>query len=380
VLIGVEDDLRFFDRLRRRGEVQQSGVIVFPFGESGTGKTTAVYTAAALLPDLFEPVFAVPATIQVREVHAWLNANLPASTDRSRLVLLDGREASDDEVGLKQLVAGLNQLLRTRPDVIVCWPTVDDDWRDELVKLARKIGGKGLAPDGFESFSGPPQDDWIEVLERILIQLDHTLDDVALDATFVRTAADTETNVGRFLEHVGTAIAERVDEVQLTRRLPQLTFVITSTQAARLAVEQGIRAASSGAPTRRARRRDCTAPSQGTRSRRRPARRPASRDTLVPGGGPGVESRLWQHARTPSSCTPTRSTSSRARRSGAASAPIRSSRRSSAPIWAVAVATIWTRFSIAPRGCGRRYRRLTLWRSLATVAPNLKRVALERRR
>jgi hypothetical protein len=161
LLIGVEDDLRFFDRLRRRGEVQQSGVIVFPFGESGTGKTTAVYTAAALLPDLFEPVFAVPATIQVREVHAWLNANLPASTDRSRLVLLDGREACDDEVGLKQLVAGLNQLLRTRPDVIVCWPTVDDEWRDELVKLARKIGGKGLAPDGFESFSGPPQDVWI---------------------------------------------------------------------------------------------------------------------------------------------------------------------------------------------------------------------------
>lgn len=229
LLIGVEDDLRFFDRLRRRGEVQQSGVIVFPFGESGTGKTTAVYAASALLPDLFEPVFVVPASIQVRAVHAWLDANLPAPTNRSLLVLLDGREASDDEVGLKQLVAGLNQLLRTRPDVIVCWPTVDDDWRDDLVELARKIGGRGLAPDGFESFCGPPQDVWTEVLERILIQLDHTLDDVALDESFVRTAVETETNVGRFLEHVGTAIAERVDEVQLTRRLPQLTFVITST-------------------------------------------------------------------------------------------------------------------------------------------------------
>ncbi len=33
LLIGVEEDLQFFDRLRRRAHVQQSGLIAFPLGE-----------------------------------------------------------------------------------------------------------------------------------------------------------------------------------------------------------------------------------------------------------------------------------------------------------------------------------------------------------
>ena len=229
LLIGVEQDLQFFNRLRRRAETQQSGVIAFPLGASGDGKTTAVYAAAALLPDLFEPVFVVPATVQVREVVGWLSQNLPAQRERTTIIRMDGREASDDRVGLKQLMSGLNQLLRGRPDLVVCWPTVYSKWRTELVELARTIGGKGLCPDGFEGFAGPPQEDWPEVLERILIQLDHTLDDVALEQSYVNRVADSEANIGRFLETISGAIAERVDDVQLTRRLPRLIFIITST-------------------------------------------------------------------------------------------------------------------------------------------------------
>jgi len=229
LLIGVEEDLQFFNRLRRLAETQQSGKVAFPLGESGNGKTSAVYAAAALLPDLFEPVFVVPASVQVREVGAWLAANLPPQKSRATIVLMDGREASDDHIGLKQLMSELNQLLRGRPDLIVCWPTVYSEWRDELVELARTIGGRGLCPDGFDGFSGPPQDVWPEILERILIQLDHNLDDVALEQSYVDGVAEKESNVGRFLEVISGAIAERVDDVQLTRRLPRLIFVITST-------------------------------------------------------------------------------------------------------------------------------------------------------
>ena len=133
---------------------------------------------------------------------------------------MDGREASDDRIGLKQLTSGLNQLLRERPDLIVCWPTVDTEWRDELVELARTIGGRGLCPDGFDGFKGPPQETWPEILERILIQLDHNLDDVALEQSYVEDVAKQETNVGRFLEVISGAIAERVDDVQLTAVSP----------------------------------------------------------------------------------------------------------------------------------------------------------------
>jgi hypothetical protein len=229
LLVGVESDLQAFNRLRRRAETQQSGVIAFPLGTSGAGKTSSVYAASALMPDLFGPVFSVPATVQVRQVGAWLDTNLPDPGDRAILVRMDGREASDDHVGLKQMMSSLNQLLRGRPDLVVCWPTVDTEWRTELVNLARKIGGNGLCPEGFESLSGPPRDAWSEILDRILIQLEHTLDDLALDQAFVEQAVDRGRNTGAFLEAVAEAVAERVDDVQLTKRLPRLIFVITST-------------------------------------------------------------------------------------------------------------------------------------------------------
>lgn len=230
LLVAVEEDLRFFDRLRRRAAVQGSGAVAFPAGLPGSGKTTALYAAAALAPDLYEPVFTVPSTIPEREIGTWLGANLPAPRQRCTIVRLDGREASDDTAGLRQLMSGLNQSLRGRSDIIVCWPTVDPDWRTELFDLGRKVGGAGFCPDGFDGIVGPPREVWPEVLNRILIQLDHTLNDVALDTAFIHglAASDKNVNVGGFLEEVATAIAERVDEVQLSQRLPQLVFVVTS--------------------------------------------------------------------------------------------------------------------------------------------------------
>lgn len=228
LIVPVEEDLRYFETLRRIGDTQNAGVVVFPVGASGCGKTTAVYSAAALLPDLFAPVCPVPHTIPLRAVGEWLQTNLPPAGDRATLVLLDGREASDDAIGLKQLVTALNQVLRGRPDLIVVWPTVDDEWHNELVGLAEKIGGTELAPRGYETVSGPPPDSWPEILDRILIQLDHTLDDLAVDESFIEGVAIEEANVGRFLGRISSIIATRVDEVQLSKRLPRIVFVVTS--------------------------------------------------------------------------------------------------------------------------------------------------------
>jgi hypothetical protein len=228
LIVPVENDLKYFDALRRVADTQNAGVIVFPVGASGGGKTTAVYSAASLLPDLFAPVCPVPHTINLRSVAEWLHNNLPSQTTRATLVLLDGREASDDAIGLKQLVTSLNQLVRGRPDLLFVWPTVDDDWRRELVELAQKIGGVELAPDGYEHVEGPPPAAWPEILNRILIQLDHGLDDVALDQAFVESVVTEQENVGRFLGRISSAIANRVDEVQLSKRLPRIIFVVTA--------------------------------------------------------------------------------------------------------------------------------------------------------
>lgn len=99
LLVPVEHDLQFFDRLRRRAETQQSGAIAFPLGASGDGKTSAVFAASVLMPDHFEPVLTVPATVQVCELGSWLADNLLPPTDKAVIVRMDGREASDDTVG-----------------------------------------------------------------------------------------------------------------------------------------------------------------------------------------------------------------------------------------------------------------------------------------
>jgi hypothetical protein len=231
LMVSVEHDLQFFDRLRRRAETQRSGVMAFPMGASGDGKTSAVYAASALLADRFGPVVSVPHDVQLREIVNWISANAPPSEAKATLVLLDGREASDDTVGLRQTMAGLNQLMRRRTDLVICWPTVSAEWRDQLAGLARTIGGDGLCPEDFESFEGPPRESWPEILDRILIQVEHTLDDVALEPSFVEQAATDTGNAGQFLEAISAAIAERVDDVQLTNRLPRIVFVITSTSA-----------------------------------------------------------------------------------------------------------------------------------------------------
>jgi len=43
LIFPVEEDLRAFDSLGQRAELQQGGLLVFLLGGTGIGKTTAVY-------------------------------------------------------------------------------------------------------------------------------------------------------------------------------------------------------------------------------------------------------------------------------------------------------------------------------------------------
>jgi len=230
LILPVESDLQEFERLRMTADLQSGGVIAFVRGETGAGKTTAVHSAAVHMSDRFDSVVAVPHDIPLRDVYAWISANLPSPAKRTRLLLFDGREVTDDEVGLRQLIASLNALLRIRPDVLMVWPTTDDDWHKEIRSTAERVGGASLAPvDSDISVSGPERSSWLTVLERILVQLDQTLDDLALETSTLEDIASSATTVGDFLSRVGRAIVERIDHVQLAKTLPAVTFVVSST-------------------------------------------------------------------------------------------------------------------------------------------------------
>lgn len=232
LIVKVERDMKQFEILRRTTEIQGGGILAFLSGLSGCGKTTSVWSASINMADRFELVTVVPNTVPLREITTWLVDNLPPKGAKSILVLIDGREASDDTVGLRQLMSSLNQFLRNRQDVIACWPTTDDDWKRELITLARTIGGSSLSPASADvRIAGPSKGMWDEVLERLFIQLDQRLEDLGMSSEYIEDAISKSETVGDFLAKVRDGVAERVNVLQIANDLPEILFVVTSTSA-----------------------------------------------------------------------------------------------------------------------------------------------------
>lgn len=224
LIVGVPADLQSFERLRRAAEVQQAGVLGLLVAPSGTGKTTSVYSTSALLSKNYEPVSAVPSTVPTVEIANWIAANVSAA-GRLTPILVDHREKSDDDVALGQMMAGLNGLLRSRPDLMVLWPTTDTGWRDQLLETARRVGGRTLLPKAGElEIIGPSREQWPVILERLLIQLDQSREELAIDAGLVSQLATNASHVGDFLEQIRDIVAEQVDDVRLDRALPRVLF------------------------------------------------------------------------------------------------------------------------------------------------------------
>lgn len=228
LIVGVDSDLQAYEKLRRSAKTQQGGVLAILTADSGTGKTTSVYATSALLADRYAPVLAVPSTVPMPEIPAWIAQNA-TSSDRITPVLIDHREKSDDEIALGQVMSGLNGLARARADLMMLWPTTDLDWREQLIAAARKVGGRTLLPTAGEmTINGPSSDQWPLILERILIQLDQSPQDLALAPDAIEDLAAQADDVGSFLELVRDVVVEQVDELRLDRALPRVLFVVTS--------------------------------------------------------------------------------------------------------------------------------------------------------
>ena len=226
----IDDDLRAYNRLRDRARIQGGGLLCFLLGPSGIGKTTSAYSAAVNLPDTFAPMVSVPPDIDFREAAAWTAVNTPMpSGAKATIVLFDGREASDDEVGVGQFLAALNQFLRRRSDVIFCWPTTDPSWHRTLRETAMRIGGANFCPPESDyPVKGPSKREWGGILERMLLQFQKTYDDVGMAGDVVAGFAAQSSTIGDFLTKASIAVADRVSARQVTGRLPTLLFVITS--------------------------------------------------------------------------------------------------------------------------------------------------------
>lgn len=232
LIVKVDADLRKFRKLARYNLAQAAGSLAVIESSPGTGKTTAAYAASVLLKDDFEPVLAIPPLIALplRDIPEWLRSNLPSEVrPRTTIVLIDGRESTDDEQGLRDVMGALNNLVRGRPDLLFVWPTTDPQWRERLVNTARQFGSASFCPnDGVFAVEGPAKEQWVEAVGLVLEQLGSSWDEFGINES---TAAELTANyrtLGDFLTAINQVRVDQEDFSDNVTGLPEVVFVVSS--------------------------------------------------------------------------------------------------------------------------------------------------------
>ncbi|MBJ7544651.1 hypothetical protein JDN41_13945 [Rhodomicrobium udaipurense] len=226
----VDNDVRAFIRFRERAFGKNGGLLCFLLGRSGVGKTTSIHSVSINQPDLFGQVCSIPSDTEMRNVFRWIDLNAPAKdAEKATILLFDGREVSDDEVGIRQFISYLNQFLRKRPDILFCWPLTDSEWHSKLRAIAENVGGANLCPKECDyKVLGPDRSQWPSALEHLLLQFGKTFEDVGFANDLVLEIASRQETIGDFLGEMNFIISERVSRTREIKRLPNLLFVVTS--------------------------------------------------------------------------------------------------------------------------------------------------------
>ena len=232
LILPVESDLATFRKLHGYARRQDAGLLAVLSNPPGQGKTTAVYAASVLLRELFGPVLSVPPSLSLalRDLPSWLLANLPALVqEKTTLVLIDGRESTDDEQGLRDVMAALNNLVRGRPDLLFVWPTTDSQWRDRLVNTARDFGSKSFCPDaGIFAVAGPAKDQWVEAVGLVLDQLGSNWDEFGINESTATLMLPDFDTLGDFITGINQIRSDQEEVAESTTGLPQVVFVVSS--------------------------------------------------------------------------------------------------------------------------------------------------------
>jgi hypothetical protein len=232
LIMKVDNDLSRFSKCARFNKAQDAGTIAIVCSPPGQGKTTAAYAATVLLRETFNPVLSVPPLISLplRDVPNWIAENLSKEVSaRSTLVLIDGRESTDDEQGLRDVMGALNNLVRGRPDLLFVWPTTDESWRDRLVATARGFGSESFCPShGVFSIDGPARSQWVEAVSLILEQLGSSWDEFGINEQSAREIVEDFSTLGDFFTAINQIRIDQEDVSENITGLPEVVFVVSS--------------------------------------------------------------------------------------------------------------------------------------------------------
>ena len=231
-LLRADEDLEVLENLVRRCRNQAAGMLSVPFGLPGVGKTTLAHTAPIFLPGIIADVFNVPGSLdlELRDLPAWLREHLPAeSRGKQTLVVVDGREATDDLPGLRDVVSTINQIVRRRSDLLFFWPTTSLDWQQEIVGVAQKIAGGSLVPRSAQfEVAGLRRDRWVDAAELVLDQVGESWEELGINELHRTTLTDTAETVGDFLNELNEIRSQQEAVAEGLTGLPTLVFVVTS--------------------------------------------------------------------------------------------------------------------------------------------------------
>jgi hypothetical protein len=232
LILKVDSDLRRFGKLTKFNNSQGAGTLSVVYSPPGRGKTTAVYAASVLLRDSFLPVVSVPPllSLPLREIPRWLSEHLPKeASSRTTLALIDGRESTDDEQGLRDVMASLNNLVRGRSDFQFLWPTTDEGWRDRLVQMARDFGSLSFCPDlAAFSIDGPAKTQWVEAVSLILDQLNTNWDEFGINESTASQLVPKYRTLGEFFTGINQIRVDQEDLSDNITGLPEVVFVVSS--------------------------------------------------------------------------------------------------------------------------------------------------------
>lgn len=198
-------------------------------GRTGIGKTTMIHALPYYEPQTFNEVISIPENIEFTDIISIIKNEIGDQTKQIKIVLLDGREIIKDETGLTNFLTSLNQLLRRRKDLLVCWPVNNEEWYDKLIQKGREIGGKNFIPSqAVIEVQGPNREKWKNALENLLMFMDKTFEELAIDDELISNKLEESNTLGEFLEEIGDVVANRVSETRRDNVLPELVFIITS--------------------------------------------------------------------------------------------------------------------------------------------------------
>lgn len=231
LIVKVDADLRRFRDLVRFNTAQDAGSLAVICSPPGQGKTTAAYAATVLLKDRFLPVKSIPPSIalKLRDIPEWLSSHLPEKSNRATIVLIDGRESTDDEQGLRDVMGALNNLVRGRRDLLFVWPTTDTKWRDRLVTTARSFGSESFCPEnGVFSVAGPTKDQWIEAASLMMDQLGSNWDEFGVNEASATEMAKEHETLGDFFTAINRVRVDQETFAEDATGLPEVVFVVSS--------------------------------------------------------------------------------------------------------------------------------------------------------